>query len=352
MRDRVTVRQATAADVDPILDLLTHYELPREAFEPFYLGDPTYRPEHSWVAEEGARLLAHLRIYDRSIRLYDNIVPMGGVGNVVTARDARGRGVARALLERVCEHLDCCYAISLLWTHAPSLYEAHGWIEVPQDIVVIRYAGDTERDTRDGAIDVEHGTDDDIDDALELLHNADAHRSGTEPRDRAQWFAQRAWVHEDVAGFRIVRDDHGAVRAHVRVRLYGEGTDVLEVGAMPGDVQATRALLAASSSGATNLRVTLPPTLRSAIHADEIVERPASQLMLRICSPSLLTDSGDATMQARIDATDALDSQRRARLLLYGCGGLGPDLDDRDDADHLQSLFPAQDAVLWQTDRF
>jgi hypothetical protein len=47
------IRQGQADDVEPILDLLAHYERPRSYFEPFYVRDPTYRPEHSWVAEQG-----------------------------------------------------------------------------------------------------------------------------------------------------------------------------------------------------------------------------------------------------------------------------------------------------------
>jgi hypothetical protein len=49
----VTIRRARDEDVENILDLLAYYEVPRSYFEPFYLRDPSYRPEHSQVAKGG-----------------------------------------------------------------------------------------------------------------------------------------------------------------------------------------------------------------------------------------------------------------------------------------------------------
>src|SRR5205807_9469652 len=88
----VTIRRGTAEDVEPILDLLTEYGLPRSYFEPFYLNDSSYRPEQSWVVEQHGRLLSHLRIYDRWIRIGRAKMRIAGIGNVITARHARGQG--------------------------------------------------------------------------------------------------------------------------------------------------------------------------------------------------------------------------------------------------------------------
>src|SRR5437763_7285590 len=101
-RMSVTIRRATSEDIEPILDLLTEYGFPRSYFEPFYLNDSSYRPEQSWVVEQGGRLLSHLRIYDRWIRVGRAKLHIAGVGNVITARDARGLGysgqIMRAML--------------------------------------------------------------------------------------------------------------------------------------------------------------------------------------------------------------------------------------------------------------
>src|SRR5450756_2720347 len=94
----ITVRQARATDLDAILDLLTEYDLPRAHFAPFYQHDPTYRPEQSWLAEQDGRLAAHLRVYERWIRMGGAALRIAGVGNVITARAYRGRGLAGRLL--------------------------------------------------------------------------------------------------------------------------------------------------------------------------------------------------------------------------------------------------------------
>ena len=84
-----TIRRARPDDIEPILTLLTEYELPRSSFEPFYMHDTSYRPEHSWVVEQQGRLLSHIRIYDRWIRVGQAKLHIASIGNVITARDAR-----------------------------------------------------------------------------------------------------------------------------------------------------------------------------------------------------------------------------------------------------------------------
>src|SRR5438045_8506526 len=117
-RMSVTIRRATSEDIEPILDLLTEYGFPRSYFEPFYLNDSSYRPEQSWVLEQNGRLLSHLRIYDRWIRVGRAKLHIAGVGNVITALDARGRGYSGKIIEArlpVLHHAGTSY--SLLWTH-------------------------------------------------------------------------------------------------------------------------------------------------------------------------------------------------------------------------------------------
>src|SRR5947209_883698 len=130
------VRQASQTDVEPILDLLTHYDLPRSHFEPWYYDDPDYRPDQLWVAERQGKLVAHLRVYDRTIRVSGMPLRLAGIGNVVTAREERGRGYAGMLLEGVLDGLSSGpFAYSLLWTHVPKVYAAYGWVPIPEELV-------------------------------------------------------------------------------------------------------------------------------------------------------------------------------------------------------------------------
>src|SRR5437588_10957111 len=132
----VTIRRGTPEDIESILDLLTEYGLPRSYFEPFYLNDASYRPEHSWVVERNGRLLSHLRIYDRWIRVGRAKLHIAGVGNVITARGARGRGYSGQIMRAMLPVLNQeRYAYSLLWTHIPHLYGRYGWVPIEQELV-------------------------------------------------------------------------------------------------------------------------------------------------------------------------------------------------------------------------
>src|SRR5438046_5891027 len=94
----ITIRRGTAEDIEPILNLLTEYGLPRSYFEPFYLNDSSYRPEQSWVVEQYGQLVSHLRIYDRWIRINRAGLHIAGVGNVITTPEARGHGYAGKII--------------------------------------------------------------------------------------------------------------------------------------------------------------------------------------------------------------------------------------------------------------
>jgi predicted N-acetyltransferase YhbS len=371
---------AALGDIEAILDLLTHYDMPRAAFEPYYRKDSSYRPEHSWIARDNGEILAHLRIYPRRMRLDGGVVRMAGIGNVVIARHARGRGLARVLLERVVEHLDNAdYALSLLWTHVPGVYATHGWHPLPQESLIVQFDVGSHRDEEA----VEPGTEHDVDAALALQEIADAHRNGTLLRGRDEWDTQRWRLDEGDLDLRVVRQTTDSLRGYVRTRIRGEDVQVLELGAMPGDVPLARALLGASSRPARRLHVTLPPSLRAAVLDHEIVEQLPSQLMVRVCSPELLVHAIGGALQERVGAsaetvslwgasgpftltvdasgarldsvsrTTPLDGARSCSLLLYGAAApMGPHLEDRPDAARLRRLFPPQDTVFWPVDRF
>jgi hypothetical protein len=65
----LVIRAARADDIDRVLDLLTHHDQPRAVLEPWYEHDPAYGPELSSLEETNGRLVAHLRIYPRQLRL-------------------------------------------------------------------------------------------------------------------------------------------------------------------------------------------------------------------------------------------------------------------------------------------
>jgi predicted acetyltransferase len=147
------IRRGRSEDVEPILDLLAHYERPRSYFEPFYLKDPSYRPEHSWMAEQDGRLLAHLRVFDRKIWVGGPELRVAGVGNVITAPDQRGRGHAGGVLRAMLDEIPAeGFAYSLLRAYQPILYERHGWAPSIRNWYARRYLPPTSTPSRPSAM--------------------------------------------------------------------------------------------------------------------------------------------------------------------------------------------------------
>ena len=104
-----------------------------DRYRTYVRDDPSYRPEQSRVLVEGGRIVAHLRVWDREIRVRGALFRAGGIGSVLTHPDFRGRGYARALMrntEKVL--LGAGYDVGLLFSIIGTpFYEALGWTPVP-----------------------------------------------------------------------------------------------------------------------------------------------------------------------------------------------------------------------------
>jgi predicted N-acetyltransferase YhbS len=379
------VRRAQAGDVEAILDLLTHYDLPRQAFEPFYRDDPTYRPEDSWVVEQDGRLVAHLRIYDRTLYLGEARLRVAGVGNVITDRAERGRGWAGQLLEGVLAALPGeGYPYSLPWTHLPALYARYGWAPIAQDL-----ARATLPPPDAAAPPLAPFTLSDLP-AVERLYAAtNTARSGPVVRSDAYWQGQLAWLDEDRAGFLLARAADGRLAGYVRRRVQPDAVEILELGLQGGDWAVGRALLAAAAEPRGGRVIThLPPSLLPLLPpgSEEATDMglmgrvldlgaltaalaPRWQASLpaagvREGAVALDTRAGRAVLQVSADsvtlsatpgatATPALDERALAHLLFHGADAAAQTfLDGRPDAALLEALFPAQDFVIWPADAF
>ncbi len=258
------IRRAKSEDVEGILDLLTHYDAPRSYFEPFYYKDPTHRPGHSWVADQGRHLVAHLRVFDRKIRVSGSELRVAGVGNVITAPDQRGRGHTGQLLRAMLEAVPAeGFAYSLLRAYHPVLYERHGWAPIDQDLLSATLPpADTHSVTAFSY--------DDLPDVMRLYDETNAGRSGTTVRSPEYWRSQLEWLQEDRDGFLISRTDDGALAGYVRSRAARASVEILELRVRAGDVGIGRALLSAAAvrSGG-RLQAFLPPSLRTLLRAHE-----------------------------------------------------------------------------------
>jgi GNAT superfamily N-acetyltransferase len=370
-----SVRRARQEDVEPILDLLTHYDLPRSAFEPFYYGDPEYRPEHSWVVEQEGELVAHLRIYDRWIWVAGQPLHIAGVGNVITAQQHRGRGYASLLLDGVLDQIVTeDFGYSLLWTHLPAVYARHGWVPIGQEIVEGTISGPV-----DGYVDIRPFVDADLPDVMRLYDETNVERTGPTVRSEVYWRAHMAWVQEDRSAFLVARSPSGQLAGYIRS---GTGGELLELGTYADQPEVSRNLLkAVQERRGEAIRGPLPPSLRGMFGPGEstVVDRPGLMgrtlnlgALVRSLGPlwtqrlrdhghgsfglSTSTDAVEVTVTPREvivetleGAGAALGEREFAELLFHGAPALaqnGPQ------PELLQTLFPPQDFVIWQTENF
>jgi len=382
------IRRAGPGDVDAILDLLVEYGLPRAYFEPLYLADRSYRPGQSWIAEQDGQLVAHLRVYDRRIRLHGVAVRIAGVGNVITGRAFRGQGYAGRLLAATAAGAAADgFAYSLLWTHLPVLYERYGWALIDQPAVRATMPAPPITRTRARIVPFQPA---DLPDTMRLYEATNARRTGPTVRSPDYWRAQLSWLGEDPGGFLLARRQDGSLGAYVRSRRRNGDVEILELGLAPEDLDLGRALVArVAQRHGGQLQARLPPSLMDVVSRGEPDVEDDSRFMGCVVSLQLLVqallpvlrgrlnaaglrggacwlassagaaqlrvDDGQLTLDLGVsaDPSACLNEAELAHLLFHGYDGTAAELlGGRRDTDLLQVLFPAQDFVVWPADKF
>ena len=386
----VTIRRGTPEDVEPILDLLTEYGHPRSYFEPFYLNDTSYRPEQSWVVEQNGRLLSHIRIYDRWIRVGRAKLHLAGVGNVITALDARGHGYSGQIIRAMLPVLQQeGYAYSLLWTHLPNLYGRYGWVTIEQELVQAVLPPSILSTVR-----ITPFKDEDLPAIMRLYESANAERTGTIIRTPEYWQEQPTWLEEDKENFLVAHDEEDSVGGYVRGRIMQNDVEILELGMERDGFDIGRTLLAAISMHRKGqLQGQLPPSLRGVfLHGEFGIIPEEAGLMGRVINLATLlqvlepvwrdrvreagtsegalwlaTSAGHAVLQvtggklevkvleaAEVrEALPSLNEDQFAHLLFHGFDKRAEHIiGEQLDRSFLRVLFPEQDFVIWTADAF
>lgn len=381
------VRRAGEDDVDRILDLLTEYALPRAYFEPFYRQDPTFRPDQSWVVEQDGVLAAHVRLFERSIRMHDTTLRIAGLGNVITARAFRGRGHAGRLLQAMtsaarAEH----FPYSILWTHIPALYERYGWVLVEEHVM---RASVPELPPMSGRI--RDFSDEDLPDVSRLYNAVNASRTGPTIRTQDYWRFQLSSLTPGSGEFLVATRADGPIVGYVRSRVTHAEVVILELVVSSDDADVGRALVArAAQRHEGHVQLRLPRSLYGLIPERERDVEDDSRFMGRILSVEALVGTLAPVLVRRAEAAGRstgtlplrthdgglidlrwadgrmtlaehrLDDSRPpltesevAHLLFHGFDDLAAKLlDDWPEQRLLESLFPAQDFVIWPVDAF
>ena len=160
-----------------------------ERYRTYVRDDPSYRLDQSRVLLADRRIVAHLRVWDREIRVRGAVLRAGGIGSVLTHPDYRGRGYARALMRDTETYLlNGGYDVGLLFTIIGTpFYQRLGWTPIPLPTFAIELASDADDrpSTRVRALDVDR----DLDAVMTIYERCSGCLTGPETRPRCYWRA-------------------------------------------------------------------------------------------------------------------------------------------------------------------
>jgi predicted acetyltransferase len=101
---------------------------------PLQQNDPRFRDGLCLVARAGGRIVSTVQIFDRTVNLGGEQVPMGGIGSV----DHRQRGIVSALIRLAVTTMDReGFEVSLLFADRIDFYARFGWHAVARHFTAL-----------------------------------------------------------------------------------------------------------------------------------------------------------------------------------------------------------------------
>ena len=259
------IRSARREDFPAIYDLLRvcfRHE-PIETFIRQTEDDSTHRLQHTRVAEVDGRIVSHVRIFERRMRVRSVTLPVGGIGSVATYPEYEGHGLATALLRDAIERMERAgYALSFLFTGLIAFYERLGWRAVPQRIYTAQ-PGEAAGLSAAADVGVRLFTGADLPAVARIYRRATESATGAIVRSQRYWRDHMTWVQHDPEGF-LLAEARGRVVAYVRSYVEVDNhLHLLEGEALPGAEGALAALLVgvgrmAVGRGLTPMRGVIP----------------------------------------------------------------------------------------------
>ena len=229
------IRAANETELEEIAELQHLVFRPNEPdaaqrYLSYTTDDPTYTVNHSRVIHEDGRIVAHLRIWDRTLRVRGADLLAAGIGSLCTHPDFRGRGLAQALMRDSERHFfEAGYDLGLLFTIIGTpFYEALGWIPIPLPTFAFGQLAGHRTAGGVRSLDIVHDLE-----AVKAIYEANGLiAEGTALRDRVYWTAGPAQIRGVFPTLGMVRG--GQLVAYVSLDADDEEVWIKEVCAMSG----------------------------------------------------------------------------------------------------------------------
>ncbi|MGL4235571.1 GNAT family N-acetyltransferase [Tabrizicola sp.] len=135
--ERINEHSLTNADEAAIATLL------KRCFTTDFGGRSFFQTRHSWrhVIRQDARMVAHLAVQLRAVRLGDQLLTVAGIADVATDPDFRGRGFAAALVQSALTDARRSPASHALLFGTAALYPAAGFRPARNPMLYINLTG-------------------------------------------------------------------------------------------------------------------------------------------------------------------------------------------------------------------
>jgi predicted N-acetyltransferase YhbS len=235
------VRAAHRSERDEVLELLGRWYNDRgEFFARYNHNDPGFRDALCLVARDGRQLVSTVQIFDRTVNLDGQSVPMGGIGSVFTLKDYRHKGVASALMRLA---LDTMvregFEVSLLFAERLTFYNQFGWREIERKFSILAAAASI--NAHDRFVIDSFETERDLAEIATIHRGYSGRFNLTAVRDDATWranlkFAGNQPLHpgEGSEEYFVVCRDGARIAAYARVTRFHGVSMVMEYGYVPG----------------------------------------------------------------------------------------------------------------------
>jgi len=113
------------------------YNISRELYEHRFGSDPQYQYTQLRVGLVDSRVVAVIRLYWRTFRVGDVLIPMAIIGDVAVARNCQGTGIGHALMQDTLAYLKT-REILLAWLGGrPSFYSQFGFSLMRESRLII-----------------------------------------------------------------------------------------------------------------------------------------------------------------------------------------------------------------------
>lgn len=127
------IRDIRPDEFDASLDLWAAVfdKTPRNHFKRYFYGDPWFKPKYTRICEAAGRIVSAVHIIRSEVRYGNTILVMGGIANVGTSKEHRGKGYSSETMKSAIETMTKDgMDFSILFTNINQFYERLGYSTV------------------------------------------------------------------------------------------------------------------------------------------------------------------------------------------------------------------------------